>query len=213
MPGMFTSLAGLPNPGSAAVAAASTTPGKPRTRWRISSTRAFLCTLNRASWSTPTIAAINNLDGSKPRSIRVRPTRLRVMRPAPTSSTIESATSRITRPARIRPRRAPPPKPFDAEASWLTRSVRDACNAGKRPHTTVVTIDVTTANISAAASRLISVSEAMPLCGNKYETFRSARYASTHPQTQPTLDNTKLSASNCWIKRARLAPSAARTAI
>ena len=87
------------------------------------------------SGSTRTVTA---RDGRKPRSTSSTRTKLRISRPAPTSSTQAKAISETTSALRIQVRR-PPVDPRLASFSASCSAASDDWNAGARPNTMPVT--------------------------------------------------------------------------
>ena len=95
-------------------------------------------------------------DGSNPTSTWTSPMKLRISRPAPSSSTSESATSPTTRPLRTHPWLVPVPLPDSF--SPCTRSRRAPCHAGSRPKRKAVTTAVARLKSRAELSSLSSTS-------------------------------------------------------
>ncbi len=121
---------------------ACVTPGSARTRSSSRSKNTSDCGVTRfmsagvlSKYFVPPsrMSAVSRPSVSKPGRSRCSRRNPRSMRPAPTSSTIESETS--TTSSAARPRRRPPPAPADASLNTSLRSRREARSAGIKPNT------------------------------------------------------------------------------
>ena len=154
--------------------------------------------------------------GSKPRSTLRRDVRVRTINPQPTSSTMASAISRITRPDCVRWRRHPVPAADPASLNAALRSTRDVVSAGSTPNSMPV------ASATPAVNHTTPGSSAIPAASRASAGIASApartiaRKPTTpaaRPSTPPATASSVLSVSNCRTTRERCAPSAARVAI
>ena len=164
--------------------------------------------MTRLSGSTRIVAA---RAGSKPIFTSSTLIRLRISRPAPTSSTQAKATSDTTRALRTQVRPRPSVDPRLASFSALVITDPDACSAGATPKTRPVTSARITAKPSAAPSVRTSRSSGM-LTASSWVSSRVPPRAMIRPSTAPLHDSTSPSVSSCASSRRRPAPSAMRMA-
>ena len=133
----------------------------------------------------------------KPMSTRCAAIRLRVRRPADTSSTIVTAICVTTRPSRIVQRRPAACVADTSLFSSFTRFGRVALSAGARPATSAATI-VTTAVNSSTRPSILSAKDSGIGIGRLIEVaIRVIVQASATPAAAPSADITTLSASSC----------------
>ena len=153
---------------------------------------------------------VTTCSGLKPRSMAIRRLKLLIVRPAPTSSTIASATSATTSAERVRR----PPDPMVARAESfndVSRSTDDARMAGARPKAIPVRIDTTLVNARMRRSTAIR-SMRGTLTGCDATNALTPNAASSAPSAPPAAAIRRLSTISCWKMRRRSAPSAARIA-
>ena len=101
------------------------------------------------------------LSGSSPRSTVCSFTKLRINKPAPTSSTSDSATSVTTIALRSRPPLNPPLTPLPESFSGSTMLRRTVCSAGTSPKISAVSIATARLNTSTGTLRRMSASLGM----------------------------------------------------
>ena len=197
--------------GRSLASAASVTWGMVRTRsrspvksaWRWSS-------LGYACAGSDTIPT-NTFRGSTPRSTEVSFWKLRIRRPAPTSSTSASATSATIRVLRIRSEWRPLVAPRPPSRSAPTRLPPADCIAGTRPKAMPVTSERSSANASTDASSRISTRRGM-LPGWSASRTRTPLHASATPRAPPISESSTLSVRSWPTMRSRRAPIATRSA-
>ncbi len=155
---------------------------------------------------------VTTFSGSNPGSTAVSFAKLRIMRPAPTSSVSASATSATTSADRNRRGRR------EAQSAARVRERADEIRGratnrrdeaeddarhdreqrGERQHATIDGHRDRSAESSWAATPRAA---------------RSSTRRAGHPSAPPMSDSSRLSVSSCWTMRRRSAPSAARSAI
>ena len=152
------------------------------------------------------------LRGSKPGSVLRSLMKLFTSRPAPISRTSESATSETTSRLciRLRPRPSVAPRPPSLSDSFM--SIRALWMAGASPKRTPVKSVAPSVKPSTGRSRLVSPKRGTS-CGMRDESRATPQSAKSRPSRPPTHASSVLSVSNWRMMRARLAPSATRTAI
>ncbi len=151
------------------------------------------------------------LAASKPGVTWVSSTKLRISSPAPVSSTTASAISPTTSNARTRWRR-PRPSPDRPPSRKASVSVGPAlCRAGSAPKARLVPNAMTIVNQTTVLSTPTWERRGMS-AGSAATRARVPQYARPSPATPPTEPRTADSVSSCLMRRARPAPSAARTA-
>ena len=157
--------------------------------------------------------AETSLPASKPGSIARADCRLRTKSPAATRSSSDRATSATTSILlRLNRLSRPPPSP-EAFLSASTRPGRDALSAGATPNTIPVTKDSTSEKSSTRASMANSIASGNAPCGGGAAwNARTTTHASAMPARPPIDDSSTLSVRSCRTRRARLAPTASRTA-
>ena len=151
-------------------------------------------------------------DGLNPGDTRTRLEKLRSRRPAPMSSTRASPISRTTRAERIlRWRTLPdPPRLSSFNESLIGCCV--TCSAGTNPKTTPVTTESASAKSTTGQFSAMFCIRGMPPT-EALVSSESAHAATINPAAPPTHDRTTLSTTSWRMTRARLAPSAIRSAI
>ena len=112
---------------------------------RASVCRSRYFVVGSSTWAPTTLA------DSKPGWTRSSAEKLRIISPAPTSSTSASATSAITSPPSTRRANGLAVVPVDSERS-ARRSVRAACRAGTVPNASATSSDAAAVNASMPAS-------------------------------------------------------------
>ncbi|PYR39997.1 MAG: hypothetical protein DMF93_12300 [Acidobacteria bacterium] len=193
--------------GSVWLTAAASTPG-------MSSSRCTVCACRETTDAALSLhdAVMRNVvtpDGSNPGDTCAMRAKLRIRRPAPTSSTTASAICPETS-VRCSSRRpavcARPPR--DSASPGSTRA---ACIAGAAANTTVVAAPSAIVNRTSRASIRSS-----SMRGSSFASWRSAlapQCATTRPTSAPVMASTAPSARSCRMTAARDAPIANRTAI
>jgi hypothetical protein len=147
---------------------------------------------------------------SKPGFTDCSASRLRSIRPAPTSSTIDTATWPTTSAARIRPEPVPltaAPPSLSAE----TRFVRPG-SAGNTANTRPVSTQTARVKVSTWPSSAISAARGVKRAANPIRSSMVAA-AKASPSSPPAIARTPPSVSIWRKSRIRSAPSAARRAI
>ena len=112
---------------------------------------------------------------------------------------------------RARCRCPSPVVPRVASFSVFCSSGRDACHAGTTPNSRPVTIESTTANVSAWPLTAIGATRGMSP-GSSARMRSTPQNASSTPSPPPTTASSTLSVSSCRTSTPRPAPSAARIA-
>ena len=141
--------------------------------------------------------------------------KLRIMKPAPASSTSVSASS-ITIRAPVQRRARLPPVPDRPPASFSTSctSVFETCSAGARPKTMPVPRQMAARNASTTPSIVNFIQYGLPTSAvSRASKRRTPRIESPRPRTPLTIASRTLSTSSWRTMRQRLAPSDTRTAI
>ena len=87
------------------------------------------------------------------------------------------------------------------------------CSAGTSPNTTPASTATSAVKASTVQSGVLESDRGVLPVGRNPISAPSMSTARTTPSAPPAADKTRLSTSNCRISRARLAPSASRTAI
>ncbi len=142
--------------------------------------------------------------------------KLRIMKPAPASSTSVSAISTTMSALVQRRARGPPVPPRPPPPSFITslRSVFDTCSAGARPNSTPVARQMAPRKTKTIGSIVNVIQYGLPMsvvtCASNH---LMPRIASPSPSTPPIDESSTLSTSSCRMIRQRLAPSDTRTAI
>ena len=154
------------------------------------------------------MSAVSSREVSNPGRSRCSRRNPRIIRPAPTSSTIDSATS-ATRSA-LRPPAPVPLVPRAPSLSTSLRSVRDARNAGSRPNTRLDPIEIASANPSTRVSTWMCRNSSGKPAGTISAKSRVPQKASTSPKPHPTSESSRFSVRSCWTSR--LAPCPGRGA-
>ena len=149
--------------------------------------------------------------GSTPRSTEVSFWKLRIRRPAPTSSISASATSATIRVLRIRSEWRPEVAPRPPSRSTPTRLPPADCSAGIRPKATPVTSERSSAKPRTEASSRISTRRGM-LPGWSASRTCTPPHASATPRAPPTSESSTLSVRSWATMRSRRAPIATRSA-
>jgi hypothetical protein len=137
-------------------------------------------------------------------------------RPAPINSIAQSAISEITSERRrlfLRPQIALTPDEVRlVSCRTVCTSRREARSAGASPNR--IADNTQTANVNARAARPMPTSFTLGTpCGPRSRTQCKARNATAMPKAPPVNARSTLSVSNWRTIRARVAPSAVRTAI
>src|SRR5258707_1464077 len=148
----------------------------------------------------------------KPSGTSSRRRKLRVNKPAVNSSVRDSATS-----ATITALRSLTAPADEVTALLLSRSEsckqhREARSAGARPNTSTVPTAAHKPNKSTAPFISTTDSEAIVNAGIEADNILTPPHARKIPATAPPIAKRRLSTRSWLISRARLAPSAARTA-
>ncbi len=145
-----------------------------------------------------------------PGSTLVRRAKLFTISPAPINKTSDNATSSVMRMARPRPDPALPPRsPCFNPSEGATP---DVLMAGAKPNRTPVRTDAARAKARTSPFRPMFLNELRP--GGLIESRTGIAHAArSTPSAPPSRARSRLSVSNCRIKRARLAPSAKRMEI
>ena len=133
---------------------------------------------------------------------------MRIIRPAPITSTSASATSATTSADRSRLCEVVAKEPF-FKAS--TRSGRVACSAGITPAMSPESSEIPSANPSTAGSSRTSSSRGM-VFGASATRASTPHAASSTPKRPPPSESRTASVKSCRTMRARPLPSAARIA-
>ena len=125
-----------PYGGSLLASVASTTPGTPsRRRHKLAEEMLLLRRrLILPLWEGK--ARHQDIARVEPKSVCCSVAKVRIIKPAPVSSTSESAISTTTSALRNRPRRNPPLTPRPESFNGSTMSRRESCIAGARPKST-----------------------------------------------------------------------------
>ena len=149
--------------------------------------------------------------GSKPGSRFFRLTRLRAKRPAPTSSSSESATCATT--SALRKRRCVPPTTASASCFSVVRTDGLAVrSAGSKPKTRPVKTE--TPSVKPRSRRSGSPDSTLRACSEGKSAIKPepVQVARTIPRRPPPSASTRLSTRSWRTTRNRLAPSATRIA-
>ena len=192
--------------------ATDTTPGIARSR---SSASRKNCAARASSYrtmprSSPTMARPS---ARKPTLACSAALTLRRSSPADTSSNAVTATCAITSRSRIATRR-PPTRPATTSAFRSgTRSCRDARRAGTSPAMIPVSAAAVAVNASTRQSSDTSSASGTGIGRLTLLMARVSHHANATPAAAPRPASTTASVSNCCTSRARLAPTAMRTAI
>jgi hypothetical protein len=135
------------------------------------------------------------------------------MRPAPTSSTIDIASSVTTSACRVRPVAVPAlaprvPPSFNVSVS----DGRDSCNAGTAPNTRPVisVVPIVIRTIVRSTSNVIQYGTVVGIM--RVMNSSIVHVPSRSPSVPPATASRKLSVRNCRTMRSREAPIASRTA-
>ena len=198
-----------PRNGRSRTAPAATTPGTVRT---LSSIARYTCCGSPSAGcrSVEMLKLIaTRWSGAKPRSTCMSLMKLRVMRPAPTTSIIANATSVTTSAPRSDP--APCVLPRLPSRSVCCSSGDEARIAGTSPKTTPVRRETATVKTTTFASSPISSARGSwppASCTRR----RTPTCATPTPNAPPIVASTKLSVNSWRTMRPRAAPSATRIA-
>ena len=194
VPSIPTRLSEAPSIGAPFVTATALTPGNART---LTSTARKNCAAFAPSsaltrWES---VSVSRWRASKPGSVWLRFRKLRIKRPAPTSSMSDSATSATTSVERTRLRAAPSAPERPPSLSATLNSGFDAWRAGASPNSTPVNSETPSVKNSTVRSRLMSaVVGMMPrLALRSAETPQKAR---SSPNVPPATPRMTLSVSN-----------------
>ncbi len=135
--------------------------------------------------------------------------RLRIISPAPMSSTTAIAISTATKTLCVRCRAPLDPRPPSFSVSCM--SGRIVFSAGTSPNTIPVTTEIPRVKNITRPSSPIS-SDRGKVCGSAARIARVPHFASNSPIAPPTIPSITLSVKSCRITRLGLAPSAERIA-
>ena len=160
-------------------------------------------------FATGAILTVTRPSGTKPLGTRCRWTKLRTVRPAATSSTIDSAISAVTRPPRIRLWRPPTVARADAFRSSLMLLPLN-CRAGARPNIKPDTADTARPNSSTWRSTETSPATVRS-DGLSATSPDTSHMATSTPAPPPSAAKRRLSVSSCATMRPRVAPRATRS--
>ena len=166
----------------------------------------------RSTWCRPAgSSAVIRRCVSKPGRLLCSRRKPRIIRPAPTRSTIDSttsATSSALRPAPPRRRSLPRPPSF----STSFRSTREACSAGRGRRAGSRRRRSAARSRARARRRGCGAADPGSLPGRSARTAGFPRRRAPGPKPQPTSESSRFSVRSCPIRRRRPAPAATRRA-
>ena len=199
----------MPLSGIEPSSAADRTPGTARIRpsacsanWAMAVSLSYFADGSRNS-------AVSNRSGSKPSGTCRMRSRLRVSRPAATSSTMQSASCTATKIVRASPRPGAAPSPVRVWSA-SARPARAAQRAGSAPNRRPAPTVIATEKKSTGPSSSTGPSAGSPP-GAAATSATMAQRARRIPHTPPMAASTRFSVSSCRTSRPRPAPSAARS--
>lgn len=155
----------------------------------------------------------STLVGSITRSARYSDMKLRVIRPAPASSTSVKASSTASRLATSRLGRDPSVADRPPSRRPSMTLLRARCTAGQRPEMAALTTQTITTNKNTRPSIVHRIQYGKSMLASVALNIRVASAASTTPSAPANVVSSTLSMSNCRRTSHRVAPCASRMAV